>query len=242
VRNTLPANVEAELDNLLATTRTREPILKFVKGKYKVQDDEVALGTEYLAHASQLAFSWIKFVGNEVVDRRQGRAADRFVPPEREELGDLDKSEWERDDRGNPKDPWTLQNLMPFENPETGEVVIFTTSSIGGKIATERLAQEYAKRAKRTGSRALPIIHLECAEMQTKSYGDVKRPHFEIVGWENETPSSPMRACAAREGVVAVARDITPPPRMDEPTFSDAEIETMQADALRHANEDFIPF
>jgi hypothetical protein len=199
----------------------------------------VPLGTEYVAHAGQLAFSWIKFLGNQVIERRQGRAADRFVPPEREELGDLDESRWERDDRGNPKDPWTFQHLMPFENPETGEVVIFATSSIGGKIVTERLAQEYAKRARRTGSRALLIIKLGCTEMRTKSYGDVKRPHFEIVGWENETPD-PMRACLAREGVVAVARDITPP-HQEEPKFDDDEIEAMQADVLSRVKKG-LPF
>ena len=43
---------------------------------------------------------------------------------------------------------------------ETGEVAIFVTSSIGGKIATEELTRAYARRLKRMKSRANPIIQL----------------------------------------------------------------------------------
>jgi len=240
-RSNVPANVDEEIDNLLATTRSRETILKFKKGKYEAQDEEVPHGTEYIAHANQLVFSWVKFLGNQVVERRQGRAADRFTPPEREELGDLDQSQWELRD-GSPKDPWTFQHLLPFENPETGEVMIFTSSSIGGQIATERLAQEYAKRVRRTGSRALPIIQLGVTEMHTKKYGDVARPHFEIVGWENEVPSSPMRVVSAREGVVAAARNTTPPNMDEPPLLDDDKLEAARAEAFRHANEEDVPF
>jgi len=238
-RNSLPANVQEEADALLAATQVHEKLLKFKKGKFFVMDDEVALGTEFICHALQLTLGWVKFVANKVAERKMGRAADRFVPAERDELGDLDKSEWEYRD-GEAVDPWSYQHLLPLEHIETGEVYIFTTSSIGGKIATEVVVQEYAKRLKRTGARALPIIRLGVTEMKSKKYGDVKRPHFEITGWENETPVSPSRACLARERVVAAARDITPP-HQEEPKFGDAEIEAMQADVLRHADKD-LPF
>ena len=58
IQNNLPANVEEEADNLLATTQGHEKLLKFVKGKYKVMDDEVSLGTEFIVHADQLVFCW----------------------------------------------------------------------------------------------------------------------------------------------------------------------------------------
>jgi hypothetical protein len=205
-QSNLPANVEAEADNLLATTQGHEKLLKFVKGKYKVMDDEVPLGTEYVAHASQLMFCWIRFEDNKRTDRKMGRAADGFVPPKREELGDLDQSQWERDDRGAPKDPWTFQHLLPLENMETGEVMIFTTSSIGGQIATQRLVREYAQRVKRKGSRALPIIKLDVTQMKTKSFGDVARPHFEVTGWE-DAPSVDFAASANTINVSAKEMD-----------------------------------
>src|SRR5262245_34296149 len=125
-RNSLPANIEDEADALLASTKSHEKILKFRKGKYFVMDNEVRAGTEFIAHASQLTLGWIKFFNNKVVERRMGRAAERFVPPERDELGDMDRSEWEFRD-GEAVDPWTFQHLLPLEHTETGEVYIFTT-------------------------------------------------------------------------------------------------------------------
>ena len=213
VQNSLPANIEDEADALLASTQTHEKLLKFKKGKFFAMDNEVALGTEFLCHASQLVIGWIKFVNNKVADRKMGRAAEGFVPPKREELGDNDQSQWERDDRGAPKDPWTFQHLMPFENLETGELMIFTTSSIGGQIATQNLVREYAQRVKRKGSRALPIIKLDVAQMRTKSFGDVARPHFEVTGWEDAPAVSP--ANVTRTVNVDDVPDLDPPPHDD---------------------------
>jgi len=38
-------------------------ILRFVKGKYECGDDEVPLGTEFVAHLDQLARGCVKFAG-----------------------------------------------------------------------------------------------------------------------------------------------------------------------------------
>src|SRR5262249_44707450 len=131
-------------------------------------------------------------------------------------------------------DPWCFQHLLPFEDPETGEVLIFTTSSVGGQIATEALAREWAKRLTRKGSRAMPLIKLGVTEMRTKKFGDVARPSFEITGWENTTAPavSPMRTVNSVEDF----SDMKEPPLL-----SDAEIEAQRAEALRHANEE-VPF
>jgi hypothetical protein len=193
-RSNVPATFETELDNLAAATKGHEKLLKFVKGEYWIMDDEVPLGTEYIAHASKLAFSWIKFVGDTVAERKAWLATDGVRPSEREELGDLDQSQWEVKN-GEAKDPWTYQRLMPFENAETGEVVIFTSSSFGGKIALDALVQEFLNHAKRNRSRALPIIRLAVSQMKTKSFGDVARPHFEVVSWE-DAPSVDFAASA----------------------------------------------
>jgi len=195
-QNNLPANYEEEADNLLSTTEGRDPLLKFVKGKYKIGDDEVPLGTQYVAHASQLVFCWIKFVDGKVADRRMGKAAEKWEPPERAELGDTDQSEWENGLDNKPKDPWSFQHLLPFEDMETGEVAIFVTSSIGGKIATEELTRAYARRLKRMKSRANPIIKLASKDMRTKKYGLVPRPYFEVDGWEDAPAGDPPQSRA----------------------------------------------
>jgi hypothetical protein len=93
--NNLPTPYEEEADALLAATEGREKLLKFVKGKYKVRDDEVPPGTQYVVHANQLTFCWIKFVDKKVVERRHGKAAEKWVPPKREDLDEWhDKSNW----------------------------------------------------------------------------------------------------------------------------------------------------
>src|SRR6516165_420649 len=216
VQNSLPANIEDEADALLASTQTHEKLLKFKKGKFFAMDNEVALGTEFLCHASQLVIGWIKFVNNKVADRKMGRAAERFVPPERDELGDMEQSEWEVRD-GELQDPWSYQHLLPLEHPETGEIYIFTTSSIGGKIATEVIVQEYARRIKRRGSRALPIVRLAVTQMKTKKYGDVARPCFEVVGWEDDGPAvntGAMRTVNVSD--IPDVPDLDPPPHDGE--------------------------
>jgi hypothetical protein len=196
-QNTLPANHEEEADNLLSSTQGHEKLLKFVKGKYKIGDDEVPLGTQYVVHAPQLVFCWIKFVDSKVADRRMGLAAAGFVPLKREELSDNDQSEWAIVD-GQPKDPWSFQHLLPFENLESGELLIFTTSSIGGKIATDEVVREYARRLKRKGSRALPIVRLSSKDMPSKRFGDVPRPYFEVTGWE-DAPAGDAKLNLAKE-------------------------------------------
>jgi hypothetical protein len=74
-------------------------LLKFVKGKYYIGNDEVALGREYIAHVSQLNHGWVKFVDGRVTDQRIGTVAEGFQPPTREELGDTDESNGRRTPR-----------------------------------------------------------------------------------------------------------------------------------------------
>lgn len=181
----LPATYEEEADALLEATEGHEKLLKFIKGKYKVRDDELPLGTQFVVHANQLTHCWTKFRDKKVIERRHGKAIEKWVPPEREELDDNDQSTWEVGLDGKPKDPWSFQHLLPFENLESGEVVIFTTSSVGGQIATEEVVNAYARRLRRMKSRALPIVKLASKNMESKRFGDVPRPYFEIEGWED---------------------------------------------------------
>jgi hypothetical protein len=181
----LPANYDDEADALLEATQGHEKLLKFVKGKYKVGEDEVPLGTQYVVHANQLTYCWIKFRDKKVMERRHGKAIEKWIPPKRDELDDSDPAKWEMGLDGKPKDPWCFQHLLPFEHLESGEVVIFVTPSTGGKIATEELVREYARRIKRKGARALPIVKLASKEMPTNAFGKVPRPYFEVDGWED---------------------------------------------------------
>jgi hypothetical protein len=156
-------------------------ILKFAKGKYYLGDDEVAINSEMVAHIEQLARGWVKFKDGELVDRRIGKVIDGFSPPPREELDDTDSSKWEKNDRGEPKDPWVAQSYLPLETPETGEVVVFVTGSAGGMGAIGALV--------RTASRHLqkgpPLIQLGVRSYKHKQYGRIENPDFQIIGWSD---------------------------------------------------------
>jgi hypothetical protein len=184
----VPAVGSTEIENILGAAQEDagfEKLLKFRKGQYFIGEELVPLGTEYIAHAKAWVKCWIKFVDGKVAERKVYRVALGERPPEREDLDDLEKDNWPERIDGNPADPWVLQYLLPLEKPSDGEVVIFTTPSVGGRQAVADLCKAYAKRAEKNANCGQPIVKLAEAEMPTKKFGRVPRPHFEIVGWDD---------------------------------------------------------
>jgi hypothetical protein len=180
--NVVPTTLADTAANLMkATADEHTPLLKFKKGKYYAGEKEVPIGTKYLAYCANWAQGWVKFDKDEVVERRLGKVADGYVPPEREELDATDKSEWQSVD-GTPRDPWVFQNYLPLENVDTGERLLFVSSSIGGKMAIGALCNRYARNI----VKGLPTISLGVGAFSSKKYGETLRPDFPIVGWEND--------------------------------------------------------
>jgi len=138
------------------------------------------------------------------VDRKVYRVAYGERPPEREDLGDLDQDKWPEGLDGSPADPWVLQYLLPLEHMPSGELVVFVTSSIGGRRSVADLCSAYAKRKGKKPDCGQPIIKLATAEMPTRRYGKVLRPYFEIIGWHD-----------------AAGGDETPPAVESEDEFAD---------------------
>ena len=181
----LPAKSEAEyIGNAAQEDAGFEKLLKFKKGQYESDGEVVPWGKEYIAHCIGWTKCWIKFWDQKVVDRKMYRVADGKRPPDREELGDLDRGEWQAGPNGQPADPWVYQYLLPMED-KAGDLVVFVTSSIGGKRAVADLCKSYSRRTARTGQSEQPVIKLGGATMPTRMYGDVPRPNFEIVGWDS---------------------------------------------------------
>jgi hypothetical protein len=167
-----------------------EKILKFKKGEYFVDEKGIALGTEYIAHARAWTKCWIKFVDGEVKERKVYRVALGERPPERGELDDQDQTKWAEGLDGRPADPWVYQYLLPLENPSNGEIVIFVSSSFGGRRAVADLCSAYARRTTKIADCGQPIIQLAAADMPTKKFGKVPRPNFVIVGWDEPSSDS----------------------------------------------------
>ena len=126
-----------EAENILGAAQEDagfEKLLKFKKGEYFIGEDQVLLGTEYIAHAIAWTKCWIKFVDGDVVERNVYRVAKNERPPEREDLDDLEKDNWPEGIDGNPADRG-LFNICFRLRASDGEIVIFTTSSFGGRRA-----------------------------------------------------------------------------------------------------------
>jgi hypothetical protein len=190
--STLPAKAKTEIDLILeAASQGPTPFLKFKKTKFEVGDQEVPLGTTFLAYCEDWRQGWVKFIGDEKVDEKIGRVADGFHPPERDELGDTDQGEWEADDDGKLKDPWVFQIYLPLENMKTGERYLFVSSSAGGKIGVEILQARWSRDIKNGVHRGLPIIKLATGSFHTRKYGAIQRPDFPIVSWPDDDIAAP---------------------------------------------------
>lgn len=157
-------------------------MLRFKEGEYLVGEDKILLGREYLVYPLDWTRGWVKWADGVIVDQRMVRVADDIKLPTREELGDNDKSLWEEE-----KDPWVYQNILPMDDLETGEYMIFVTSSVGGKIAVETLCNNVVRVYKKGRQSGLPIIELATKLFPTK-FGIKPRPHFPIVRWHDLSP------------------------------------------------------
>jgi hypothetical protein len=188
-------------------------ILKFNKGLWEVGDDEIAEGTQYVVLIDQVAREWVKFEDSAPTKRLRFPIADGVPPPPREQLGDTDKSKWEVDDDGKPRDPWTLQwqlGMVPVG--ALGDLVVFTTSSKGGESCIVNLCGIYG-RSPRNGM--LPIVALKTRSYKRKTYGKIQTPDLLIVGWDTggapsipPVPSAPIAAANADAEVIEMDDEI----------------------------------
>ena len=182
---------KTETDCLLAAAQKAagfEKILKFRKGDFLIGDEIVPSGTQYLAHTSAWSRCWIKFADGNVAEKRVYSVAKDEKVPERHGLDANDQTQWPKGKDGKFIDPWLFQQLLPLEDLTTGEIVIFTTPSIGGEIAIADLVHRHLK----SGHVGQPIVELRTVMMPTRSYGDVPRPAFYVVGWDGAATGAPF--------------------------------------------------
>jgi hypothetical protein len=154
-------------------------LLKFIKGKWYVADDEVSADRTFIAHAHQLAHGWVKFnKDHKVEEQRIGIVAEGYPLAKREDLGDTDTTAWEIED-GQRKDPWVRQLYLPMEDSETGELLTFVTGSQGGNSAIGKLTNHFVRNVRN----GLPLIQLEAGSYKHKKYGPTPVPEFRVTGW-----------------------------------------------------------
>lgn len=168
--------------NMMRASQPMLSLLKFKKGRFFCGDTEIPNGREMLAHCIEWTRGWVKFSGDQVLERLIGNVASGFQPPQREELDARDERQWPVGIDGKPRDPWQYQNYLPLEDIENGERFVFVTSSTGGAIAIQKLCNLYGRRIAK-GTTGFPIVGLAVGEFSSKKYGRTPRPDFPVVQW-----------------------------------------------------------
>jgi len=175
-------------------------LLKFSKGEFLAGEDAdvVPIGTRLVALMHELTVGWTKWKDNKPIEYRMGRVADAFVCPALSDLDDRDESTWEKDDEGNPRDPWQFQNILPLKVPDSDEYYTFVTSSRGGIGAIGKLSRAYSNLLKRYPDHSLVVVlATDSYQHKIKSYGRIKVPTFAVVDRcpqvdiDGSTPSAP---------------------------------------------------
>ena len=81
-----------------------------------------------------------------------------------------------------------MQYLLPLESQETGDVHIFVAQSFGGRRAVGDICTQWGRRVTKNPKAGQPMIELGKAMMPTKNFGDVPRPDFVVIGWDDTSP------------------------------------------------------
>ena len=148
---------------------------KWTKGKENI---EVKEDISFVALAT--AAGWVKWhdgkPSGEPLTRQPGKKL-----PERDELGDLDKTEWELGPDGQPKDPWQNTRFVYLVDPISAEAYTFVTASWGGRQAVNDLADQI-QRVRYRNPGASPLVELH-AEPWITRFGRKSKSFFKVIGW-----------------------------------------------------------
>jgi hypothetical protein len=176
-------------------------LLRCSKGDWIAgKDTPVDIGTTFTVNPDELLAGWIKWFDSKAIAHEMVRVADGIPPKARDELDDLDQSQWIKDKAGQPKDPWQFTNYLPMMDRE-GKLFTFTTGSRGGIGAIAKLLRRYANHRKRHPN-VFPVITLSVDSYQHKDpqYGRIKFPVFELAGY---VPKTDFLAALAEAGLRA---------------------------------------
>src|SRR5262245_29845775 len=167
-------------------------LMKFSKGEYLVEDEEIPLGSKFVAVMDELHVGWVKWVDQRVEDQVMGRVVDGFRVPQREQLGDLDEAEWGLDPSGRPRDPWqktyyvVLKDLGKSITADMEFCYTLPLNSDGGRQAVENLCMVYGK-AMRQRPGEWPVVEVAVSSYQHPQCGRIKKPILKVTEeWEQK--------------------------------------------------------
>jgi hypothetical protein len=91
-------------------------------------------------------------------------------------------AQWEPGLDGNPRPPWQLNYIVYLLSPDDGSMYTVINSTIGMRIAFERLCYRVKYMRSLRGTRVVPLVKLGSAMMRTK-FGIKTAAEFVVVDW-----------------------------------------------------------
>ena len=82
-------------------------------------------------------------------------------------------------------DGWTETASIQLRSIESGEEFAYRPTSLGGLGAIGDLLKKFGWR-RNAGKSGIPIIDLGVSSYEHRKFGKVYKPHFKIVGWQDE--------------------------------------------------------
>jgi hypothetical protein len=160
--------------------------LKYEKGRwmYGQGNTKVAAGTTFTVNPEEILVGWQKWEGGKPTGANLGAIASGFRPPSRKSLGDTDESQWDTDDYGKPKDPWTETLILYLRDGD--DDYTFPTSSYGGRNAVNGLLAEIGAEIGNHAHGALAVVEIGTSDYTHKKHGLIDIPTLKLVGWDDD--------------------------------------------------------
>jgi hypothetical protein len=156
-------------------------ILKYVKGDWSHANTTMPLGTEFLVLMPAAMRGDVRFQDGRPVEHRIGLIRDRAKFASRAELGFLDRELWEKNNKGEPIDPWSQQTYLPMIHQQSGDLYCFVFRSSGAKQTFRDLCKAYSPFRM---TRTLPIVSLQSDRYNHPDYSWIDTPILRIERWE----------------------------------------------------------
>ena len=169
-------------------------LLKFVKGDWILGEEknEIPPTTPFLTNMNEVWIGWVRWWDGVPTEHDVGRIVDQFKVPPRSELGDFDKTLWEKPD----KDPWAKVTYLVLCNLENNnELMTCAATSDGGRKAIAKLCDRYDRlRSRHPGKMPVILLGRSGYDHPNRNLRWVDTPTLKIVEWRTWDVEAPADA------------------------------------------------
>jgi hypothetical protein len=146
--------------------------------------DAVDENRRFIALIPQTCICWMRFHGEGNTPTIEGGLLyEGYQLPARQDMGDMNESQWEIGLDGKPADPWIHAVDVVLQDEETAELFQFSARSKTARRAVGVLLRHYDRMA-RLYPGELPVVNLKVGGYQhsEKRVGWVKTPVLAVIG------------------------------------------------------------